>query len=181
METGPRRSTALPTQLLSMNSRADLYYWNAPCNIWFVALFMYTAATFLSPCTSRRGCTTTLLLPHASLVYVSRSDKKDSCGALYFEKVSSLSMEGTQPLSVSCCWFYLSSPGRQPFLLVQDPVHFFKNSLRKKDHCNSNLGLAIQPNNKKRMAAGEGQGQDYCIAPMTVKLFRDVLLKIDLL
>lgn len=28
-------------------------------------------------------------------------EKKDSCGALYFEKVSSVSIEGTQPLSVS--------------------------------------------------------------------------------
>lgn len=43
--------------------------------------------------------------------YVGRSDKKDSCGALYFEKVSLLSMEVT--LWVSCCRFYLSLPGRQ--------------------------------------------------------------------
>lgn len=136
METGPRRSTTLPTQLLYMNSRADLYYGNAPCNIWFVALFMYTAATFLSLCTSCSGCTITLLVLQALLVYVGRSDKKDSCGALYLKKVSSISIEGTQPLSVSYCWFYLSSPGRQQFLLTQNPVHFW-NSLSEKDHSNS--------------------------------------------
>lgn len=158
METGPRRSTTLQTQLLSMNSRADLYYWNAPCNIWFVALFMYTAATFLSLCTSCSGCTVTLLLPHALLVYVGRSDKKDSCGALYFEKVSSVSIEGTQPLSASYCWFYLSSPGRQLFLPIQNPMHFLKGLKEKRSLWLYILGLNTQPNKKRRMVIGEGQG-----------------------
>lgn len=78
-------------------------------------------------------CTITLLLLHALFVNVGRSDKKDSCGALYFEKVSSLSIEGTQPLSVSSCWFYLSSPGRQ----LYKTLCIFKNCLREKEHSNS--------------------------------------------
>lgn len=43
------------------------------------------------------GCTITLLLFPAFLVYVGRSDKKNSCGSLYWEQVSLVLIEGTQP------------------------------------------------------------------------------------
>lgn len=86
METGPRRST-LPTQLLSMNSRADLYYWNAPCDIWFVTRFMYTAATFLSLCTSRADAPSVFYRCLRSVFSVGRRDKKGQlCSALFWKK-----------------------------------------------------------------------------------------------
>jgi len=138
METGPGRGKPLPTQLLSMNSRADLYYWNAPCNIWFVALFMYTAATFLSLCTSCVGCAFTLLLARALLVYVGRSDKKDSCGALYLEKVSSVPIEGTQPpvrIIVLILATYLFKAGSYSSSFQTQCT--FSKHLREKDHSDS--------------------------------------------
>lgn len=43
------------------------------------------------------------------------------------------------------------------------------------------LGLTAPPDNKKRMGVGEGQGQNYCLLSVTVKLFTHVVLKVDLL
>lgn len=109
-------------------------------------------------------CTITLSLLRALLVNVGRSDKKDSCGALYFEKVSSLSIEGTQPLSVSSCWFYLSSPGRQ----LYKTLCISENCLREREHSNSTeLSLTKQPDKKERMVVGGGQDQDCCVLSMT--------------
>lgn len=125
-----------PTQLLSINCRADLYYWNAPCNIWFVTLFMYTAATFLSLCTSCSGCTVTLLLLHALLVYVGRSDKKDSCRALYLEEVSSVSIEGTQHC-VCIILLILATHLFQAGSYSSSYETLFFNDLRENDHSNS--------------------------------------------
>lgn len=143
METSPKRSMPLPTQLLSVNRRADLYYWNAPCNIWFVALFMYTAATFLSLCTSCSGCTITLWLLHAFLVYSGRSDKKDSCGALYFgeggkkESVICLNRKHSAPVPVLLLILetYLLQAGSYSFPCKT--LWILYNSLREKDHFHS--------------------------------------------
>lgn len=119
---------------------------------------MYTAATFLSLCTSCSGCTITLLLPHALLVYVGRSDKKDSCGALYFKKVLSVSKEGTQPCPYHTVDFSnLSSPGRQLFLLIQKPVDFLEWFKGESSFQVYILVLIINQNKKKRIALEMGK------------------------
>lgn len=175
METGPRRSTTLPTQLLSMNSQADLYYWDAPCNIWFVALFMYTAATFLSLCTSRSGCTITLLLPRVLLVYVGRGDKKDSCAALYPEKVSSVSKEGTQPClyhTVDSTYLHQASSDSS----LKETLFIFKRFMRGK-HSSS---WCFRKFRNKEQPMGKAELR-ISAKSMTVGVFTDGLLKVTLL
>ena len=99
---------------------------------------MYTAATFLSLCTSCVGCAFTLLLARALLVYVGRSDKKDSCGALYLEKVSSVPIEGTQPpvrIMVLILATYLFKAGSYSSSFQTQCT--FSKDLREKDHSDS--------------------------------------------